>query len=294
MNIFYSLRRLIKYKIPYLFTLPAVLLVGMVCLYPAYYGLKHSFYKTDYLERVRFIGIDNYLYFFRSGGVQNVINSLIYVFGSLVLAIPFALLVALLLNRPIKFRALFRTLLIIPWVISQLIAALLWGWYINPSFGPVNFLIQTLGFHKIDFLGNIELAMPTLIFINAWRGYPLPMILLLAALQTLPMELYEAARVDGASGWRSFIHITLPLIQNTLLVGIIIASLEYFNMVTLMFVLTGGGPLRETEVLGLRAFNEAFGLWHIGYAAAIGSIIFILNVLFSFAYIKVLKKESVY
>jgi len=288
------LKKLGKYKLAYFFILPGVLLVALICLYPAYYGLEQSLYETRYLEKVKFIGFQNYIRFFENGGLKNLVNSLIYVFGSLALTIPFALLFAILLNKPIKFRALFRTLLIIPWVISQLIAALLWGWYINPLYGPINFIIQTLGFSKIDFLGNVGFAMPTVIVVNAWRGYPLPMILILASLQTIPNELYEAAKVDGASAWRVFRRVTLPLIQSTLMVAIIIASLEYFNMVTLMFVLTGGGPLNTTEVLGLRAFHEAFGLWDIGFASAIGSIIFVLNLVFSLVYIRVLRREPLY
>lgn len=278
----------------YLFMLPAVLLVGAVSLYPIAYAVYLSLFRTRYLERVAFIGIGNYQRLLADPAAwQNLGNSLTYVFGSLAVVLPFGLGVAVLLNQPVRFRSAFRIVIILPWVVSQTIIALLWGWLLNPDFGPAIYLLELLGFGKVSLLSDVRSALPALIGVNAWGSYPMAVILLLAALQTIPDELRDAARVDGASRWQHFSHITLPLIRPTLLVTTIMLTLLYFNMVTLVLILTGGGPLGVTEVLSLRAFKEGFDFWRVGYAATLGVVIFIFNVVFSLLYIRLLRQESI-
>lgn len=278
-----------------LFLVPSILLVVAVTFYPIIYAIRVSLYDTFYLNTVKFIGLRHYVKFLQdTAGWNNVWNSLFYTFGSLAVAVPFGLGLALLLNMPIRFRVLFRTLIIVPWIISQIVTALLWGWLVNPQFGPVNFFIREWFGAPFDFLGNTGSAMPTLILTNVWRSFPYPMLLLLAALQTVPDEMHEAARVDGANAWQRFWRITLPLIRNTLLITVIMLSLHYFNMITLPFILTGGGPVGVTDVLSLRVYREAFSFYHMGLASAVAVYIFIFNIMFSLLYIKILRTESYY
>ncbi|MFI5340757.1 MAG: carbohydrate ABC transporter permease [Candidatus Methylomirabilales bacterium] len=277
----------------YLFMLPAILLAGAVSLYPIAYAFFLSLFRTRYLERVAFIGLGNYRQLFADPAYQqNLIYSLTYVFGSLIVVLPFSLGVAILLNQRVKHRAVFRALIILPWVVSQTIIALLWGWLLNPDFGPGIYALELLGVGKVGLFTDSRSALPTLIGVNVWGSYPMAVILLLAALQTIPKELKEAARVDGTSRWQHFVHITLPLVQPTLLVATIMLTLLYFNMVTLVLILTGGGPLGATEVLSLRAFKEGFDFWHVGYAATLGIVIFFFNVVFSLLYIRLLRQEG--
>jgi multiple sugar transport system permease protein len=277
----------------YLFMLPAVSLAAAVSLYPIAYAFYLSLFRTKYLERVAFIGLGNYQRLLSDPAAQqNLLHSLLYVFGSLIVVLPFSLGVAVLLNQRVKYRAVFRALIILPWVVSQTIIALLWGWLLNPDFGPAIYVLELLGFGKVSFLSEVRSALPTLIGINVWGSYPMAVILLLAALQTIPEELKDAARVDGTSRWQHFVHITLPLVQPTLLVATIMLTLLYFNMVTLVLILTGGGPLGTTEVLSLRAFKEGFDFWRVGYAATLGIVIFVFNVVFSLLYIRLLRQES--
>ena len=285
----------IRHAQAYLLMFPAVVLVAAVSLYPIAYAVYLSLFRTRYLERVEFIGVGNYAQFLRDPAAwQNLFHTLLYVFGSLVVVLPFGLGVAVLLNQPIRFRPIFRTVIILPWVVSQTIIALLWGWLLNPDFGPAMHLLQLLGLRKITLLSDVRFALPTLIGVNAWGTYPMAVILLLAALQTIPAELTDAARVDGASRWQHFTHIVLPLIRPTLLVTTILLTLLYFNMVTLVLILTGGGPLGATEVLSLRAFKEGFDFWHMGYSATFGIVIFAFNVVFSLLYIHLLRQERLY
>jgi len=277
------------------FLLPAVIVVTLVTFLPIINAVRMSLYETSYLQRTDFVGRRHYWnYLQEPEGRRNILNSLIYVFGSLTLSIPFGVLLATLLHRKLRFRTLFRTLIVLPWVVSQLVGALLWSWLMNPYYGPINYFIQLWLGPPIDFLSQPTTAMPTLILVNVWRSFPYPMLLTLAALQTIPEELLEAARVDGASAWTRFWRVTLPLIQNTLLITVIMLSLYYFNMVTLPLILTGGGPLGTTEVISLRVYREAFNFYHMGYGSAIAIYILLFNILFSLLYIKILRTEVRY
>ena len=274
--------------------LPAVMLAAGVSLYPILYAIYLSLFRTRYLEKVAFVGLGNYRQLWADPAAwQNLIHSLQYVFGSLAVVLPFGLGVAILLNQRIRYRAIFRTLVVLPWVVSQTILALLWGWLLNPDFGPAIYLLQMLGAEQLSPLSDVRMALPTLIGVNAWGSYPMAVILLLAALQTIPGELVEASRVDGASRWQYFLRIMLPLIRPTLMVTTIMLSLLYFNMVTLVLILTGGGPSQTTEVLSLRALKEGFDFWRVGYAATLGIVIFVFNIIFSLLYLRLLREEGV-
>jgi ABC-type sugar transport system permease subunit len=214
--------------------------------------------------------------------------------GSLLLTIPAGMIFAILLNRKILFRAAFRTILIIPWTLSQSVTAMFWIWMLNPSYGPVKYLLQQVGITQVSFLSNPDWALKNLILVNSWMTYPFPTVLFLAALQTVPRELYESATIDGCSAWSSFWRVTLPYIRNTVMSTAIMLTLQFFNMVTLIYVLTGGGPMGTTRTLSLLVFQDAFVNFRIGIAAATGIIIFFLNIVFSLAYIRVLRQSDLY
>jgi multiple sugar transport system permease protein len=276
-----------------LFLLPSIALVVAVTFYPIAHAIRISLYDTFYLKTTKFVGLQHYLKFLQDpAGWNNVVSSLTFTFGSLAIAIPLGLGLALLLNMPIRCRVLFRTLIIVPWVVSQIVTALLWGWLVNAQYGPVNYFINEWFGAPFDFLGNPASAMPTLILTNVWRSFPYPMLLLLAALQTVPEQLHEAAKVDGANTLQRFWRITIPMIRNTLLITVIMLSLHYFNMITLPFILTGGGPVGATDVLSLRVYQEAFSFYHMGLASAVAVYIFAFNIVFSLLYIKILRTEA--
>jgi multiple sugar transport system permease protein len=275
------------------FMAPALLLVAMVSIYPIFVAVNWSLYETSYVQAVRYVGLDNFVALFTSeNGVRNMVNSAVYVFSSILLVIPVSVLLAVLLNLKLRFRMLFRTMIILPWVISQTVTALLWKWMINANYGPITYMLEQIAGIKTDLLSTSPGANLSLIIANVWNTFPLALVLVLAALQTIPSELYEAGRVDGASGWKSFFHITLPLIRPTIMVAIITLSLEYFNMVTLIYVFTGGGPFSATETLSLRAFKEGFDYWNVALGSAFSVILFIFNILLSLIYIRLLRGRA--
>jgi multiple sugar transport system permease protein len=280
---------------PWLLILPAVLLVVLVTFFPILQAINLSFHQTSYLQQGRFVGFQHYLSFLTDPlSQQNLTNSFVFTFGSLAFSMPLALGLALLLNRPFPGRAVFRTILIVPWVVSQLLTALLWRWLDSPPFGPLAYILGVLTSSRVDLLGTPGTALAGVILANVWRTFPYAMILTLAALQTIPGELYEAARIDGAGRWNLFRYVTFPMIQNTFLIATIILSIHYFNMIELPLVLTGGGPVNRTELLGLRVYREAFVLFRFGFGSAVAMIMFVVNVVVSLAYIRILRAERRY
>lgn len=277
------------------FLLPTLVYVLAVTFYPAIYAIGVSLHTTKYLVLGAFVGIEHYREFFADAtGRNNIVQSLVYMGASVAIAMPLGLGLAILLNRRIRFRAFFRGAIIVPWLISQVATGLLWGWLVNPQFGPVPYVLLELSGVRFGFLGDPSQAMATLVLSNVWRSFALPTLLFLAALQSVPREMLEAAVVDGAGHARRFWHIVLPVIRNTVLVAFILLTLQYFNMVTLPLVLTGGGPVGATDVMTLRVYREGFQFYRVDMACTVAVVVFALNLVFSLAYLKVLKSEPLY
>lgn len=285
-------RALRQHGLPLAFFSPTVLLVLLVTFYPAAYSIFVSLHQTDYLNVGGFAGLRHFLDFvMQPAGRSNIVKSLTYVVGSLALSMPLGIFLAVLLNQRVRWRGFFRTVLILPWLISQVVTALLWGWLLHFQVGPVNYVLRQWFGMPIDFLGQPATAMLSLIVAELWRSSPYPMLLVLAALQTIPEEVLEAAKVDGANAWQRFWQVSFPLVLQTVLITTIMLSLHFFNMVTLPLVLTGGGPANATDVMSIRVYREAFEFHHLGFSSAVAVYILLFNLLFSFLYIKVLRGE---
>ena len=279
---------------PYLFFYPSLILVAAVSLIPLFYALRQSFHGADYLKIGDFVGFTNYkeLLIF-AGGMANIQRSILFVIGTLALTLPLGIGLALLLDQPIRFRTFFRTVLMVPWIVSQLVTGLTWMWLYDGRVGPISHLLKHVGINIAGPLTDTQWALPSLILANTWHSFPLVMVFTLAALQTIPIEVREAARIDAQSALRRFWHVTLPLIRNTLLVVIVLTTLHTFNTVTTVLIMTGGGPAEVTEVLALRVFKEGFHFYRMEVAATAAVVIFALNILFSIIYIRVLKADHV-
>jgi len=272
---------------------PAIALILLVAVVPIGLAIYFSLHATSYLEVRDFVGFENFQKMFADERFANSLGaSLKYVLGSLVLAFGIALPLAASLVNGGKAISTIRAIIFLPWVISQVVTALLWVWILNPSFGPVAEILRSVGIAPIDALSSPSSAMVLLIVANVWASYPLATVLLLAAMQSVPDELYDAAAVDGCGPWKSFIHVTLPSIRSALGMTAINLTVYYFNMVTLIYTMTGGGPLRSTEVLSLRIYLEAFQNNQLASASAYGVIALLLNIAFAAAYIRVLRSSA--
>ena len=267
--------------------LPALVLVALVSVFPIAYALRLSVYRTRALRVVEFVGWDNFATVLGPAGWADIARTFVYVVVSLVLAVPLGLGLAVLLNKQVRFVRLFRVVILLPWVVSQTVAALLWKWLLNGQYGPLHSLVGGDGP-----LSSPWGSMASLIVVNVWLSYPLATILCLAALQTVPAEQIEASRVDGCTPRQSFFRVVVPAISSTLLILVIMLTLLYFNMVTLVYTLTGGGPFSGTQVLSLNAFLQSFQFFKIGIGAAYSVVLFVLNIVFGVAYIRVLKGKN--
>lgn len=279
--------------LPVAFMAPALLILLLVVAYPVVFSIYVSLHETSYLNIGQFRGLTAYGAVLQDPALwQATYITVKYVLGSLLGAIPLGLILAVILNQGLPFSGLFRTICTLPWVISQTAAALLWLWLLDPSFGPINHLITLLGASSISFIADDSIALFVLIGVNVWMSYPFALILLSAGLQTISTDIYDAARIDGASAPATFFKITIPLIKPTLLATCLMLTLYYFTMVTLVLILTGGGPLNSTEILSLRVFNETFLYWRIGYASVLGVMILFLNILFTLIYIRLTRDRT--
>jgi multiple sugar transport system permease protein len=277
--------------LPYALLLPSLAVVALVSVFPIVYALNLSVHTTRFTRIEEFTGFTHYREIFAtSSGLAATGRSMLYVVASLVITIPLGLGIATLLNQPVRLRAMFRVVILLPWVISQTVAALLWKWLLNPDYGA--FGLGSVAGRRIDLLADPITAMTALIAVNVWISYPLATILSLAALQTIPKELLEAADMDGASRIQRFRRVVLPLMKPTMFVLAIMLTLLYFNMVTLVYTLTGGGPFSGTSVLSLAAFQQSFDFFNLGLGAAYSVVLFIFNVIFGIAYIRLIRGES--
>lgn len=272
-----------------LFLAPALLLIFCMTVLPIFYAFNTSLHDTQYAQIGAFVGLKHYAAILGSKeGWMSILNSITYVLMSLVIVIPLGTVLAVLLNRKLRGRTVLRTLIIIPWVLSQTVTALFWKWLLNSNYGPISYLAMQLTGQKVDFFNSPMAAKFTVVLANVWNSFPIVLILILAALQSISKDIYEAADVDGVTKLQAFFKITLPLLKPTILTTIVLQSMEYFNMVTLIYTLTSGGPFNATQTMSVLAFKEGFDYWHLGYGSASSMIILLLNVLFSILYMKIL------
>ena len=278
--------------LPYAFFLPALILVSAVSFVPVFYAIRQSFYKADYLELGSFVGFGNYVRFFtEKNGLDIIGHTFVFVGGSLALAMPIGVGLAVILNLQFPFRSFFRVILITPWLVSSLVTAMLWAWLLNGTFSPIADLLGRFGINMPTAVTSIELAMLATVVANAWNWFPMVMIFVLAALQTVPQELHESAMVDGASQWQRFWLVTFPLIKNTILVTLVLTTLHAFNNASIIFVMTGGGPIDVTRTLAVDVFLQGFKFYRMGLASAVAMMIFAFNVIFTFMYIRILRTD---
>lgn len=278
---------------PYLWLAPALVLVMAVSFLPLAYAVVQSLHRADYLELGTWTGLSNYQRFLLTeAGLRRAWLSFVLVAGTLVLTMPVGFGLALLLNLPLRFLPLFRTLLIVPWLVSNTVAALLWAWLLNARFSPIAAFLGRFDVTMPNVLTSETWAMPAVILCNAWGSYPLVMVFVLSALQTIPKDLHEAARMDGANAWHRFRFVTFPLVKNTTLVTLVLTTLHAFNGVTIVLIMTGGGPVDATDVMAFRVFEEGFKFNRMGIASAGAVVIFLINIAFTVAYMRVLRGEA--
>ncbi|WP_342069275.1 carbohydrate ABC transporter permease [Yoonia algicola] len=275
---------------------PTVLIFCAVIVYPLISAIYLSFYSvfTPTLEG-EWVGLGNYTELLQSGKFWNALgNTLIWTVGTLSLQIILGIGIALVLHQNIWFRSLARSLILFPYFISTVVAVLVWKWLFNDLYGILNHFLIKIGVidFPMDFLGTMPNAMISIILVGAWKYFPFVVIAVLARLQSIPDSLYEAAKIDGAGPIGRFFDVTLPQLRDVLVVIIMLRAIWDFKEFDMIYLLTGGGPLDDTQTLPLLVYQEAFALNDMGMASAYAVVMMLIMLVFMLVYIRRTKNDE--
>ena len=262
---------------------PALAVIAVFFALPVVMGLALSLTDFDLygladLSTVRLVGLDNYLRLLQAPPFwQALANTLYFVAVGVPVSIGLSLGTALLLNaRVAKWQGFFRTALFAPVVTTVVAVAVIWRYLLHTRYGLINQALSAIGIDPVDWLGDPHWSMPAIILFAAWKNFGYNMVILLAALQAIPGELYESARVDGAGPLRQFTDLTFPLLTPTLVMVGIMTLAGYFQLFAEPYVMTQGGPLRSTVSVLYFMYEEGFRWWNLGYASAVAFLLFLI------------------
>src|SRR5437867_7490187 len=260
---------------------PALAAIGAFFFVPVAASLFLSFTDFDIYavarpDRLRVVGLENYAHLFREPRFWTALgNTAYFVFVGGPLSLAVSLGAALLLEVKLtRGKAFFRTVFFLPVVTTLVAVAVVWRYLYHPRHGLLNALLGLVGVHPIDWLGDPRWAMPAIILLAVWKNFGFNMVIFIAGLQSIPERLYEAARMDGASGWQQFRRVTLPMLAPTFLFVAVVTMIGYFQLFAEPYVMTQGGPANSTLSVVLLMYEEGFRWWNMGYGAAVAFVLF--------------------
>ncbi len=278
--------------------LPTVVVVMLSCFIPVVQSIYMSFFKyiLSSVGQYFWNNFQNYREIFTEGELWPAIAvTLEYVFVVVILQLVLGMLLALILNRDIFGRKIMRSLILIPWIYPTVITALLWSWLFHSQYGVLNYIL--VSFHilekPISWLGSVDLALPSIIVTSIWKQLPLMIIMLLAGLQSIPIEMYEAAVIDGAKKFQVFRHITIPFLRNVIRTTVLMSIIMNFKQFPLFWIMTGGGPVNATSTLAIYSYRNAFVNLNFGKGAAVAAIWLLILLLTYFIFDKVFKVNEI-
>jgi putative chitobiose transport system permease protein len=268
---------------PYLFLAPALLLLGVFFLWPAATAVQLAFYDYRVVSPARFVGLANFTHMLHDPRFATALaNSGLFLVGMLPILVVVPLLLAVLVNLPLRGIKVFRLVYYLPVITSMVAVAVAWN-YVYHQRGILNWLLSSLGLldQPVQYLLDPGWALPALVLVESWKSLGYYMMIYLAGLQTIPRELYEAAAVDGAGPWRRLRSVTVPMLRPYLAVVLVLSALDAMKVFTSVFVMTKGGPQDATMTLGYYIYDEAFHRFDMGYASAMGLVLWAILVVFS-------------
>ncbi len=276
---------------PYLFIAPAVCILLFTCLYPVIKGFELSFYDWSLgtpIESRKYIGWENFAWALREPALLNSIKvTVLFTAFAVTAELILGLVIAFLLEKGMRGIAFLRTVFIMPIMIAPVVVGLLWRYLFDANFGFINYVVQFFGFEPKVWLGTPGLALPAVIVTDIWQWTPFMFILFLAGLQSLPRDPVEAAQVDGATLWQVIRKVKLPLLAPVIWVAVILRVIDAFRSLEVMFIMTFGGPGRETEVLSLNIYKTAFMAQRLGLAAVNAIFLLVFILLLSMAFLMI-------
>ena len=275
----------------WLFVLPALVVLALLLVYPVVYtGVLSVTNETgDY------VGLENFRIMSTSRVTATAVRNTIYFVGaSIVFQMAIGTMVGILLNQPFRGRGFVRSLVLLPWVVPGIVAATTWAWMFHSEFGVVNYLLMSahLASEPVGWLTNPDVVMPALVAINVWKLFPFVAVMVLAALQTVPAELYESARVDGASFWGEVRHVMLPQIRPVLVALTLLLMIWGLNAITIIYTITRGGPANRTLIVPIQIFRHAFESFQFHQAAALSAMFFAVTLVLVGLYVRVFRASE--
>jgi multiple sugar transport system permease protein len=280
----------------HLFLTPAAVLILLLSIFPLFFSLALTLVNWD-LSRlqggIRFIGLENFITLVKDADFRNTVRvTVTFVIGAVALEYGLGLGVAILLNQQVRFRRFFRVVFLIPMMLTPAAVGYLGRMLFNESIGPINDIIKHLGGPLVPWVTSPALALPTLMLVDAWEWTPFMMIVLLAGLQALPPEVFEAANVDGANSWQTFFNVTFPMLLPVSITVILIRGLEAFKLFDIVVVMTGGGPGTSTLTVTMYAYQESMINGRLGYGSAIAYSLLILVTVFTMVFLALTRGRS--
>jgi multiple sugar transport system permease protein len=288
-----------KYLFVYLMLAPALLITAAMGIYPMLYSLWMSFVEFDLLRIATFgtpfVGFDNYIAVFSDPRfVQTLANTIIFTVLAVAATLGFGLLLSQVLNGTYPGRTVMRMLVCVPWFVPPAVASAIWMWLLNTDRSPINFLLQDMGLitSNIRFLtdsttwGPFSIPMLSITAVRVWNGLPFAVIFLLAALQSIPRSLYEAAEVDGASLWQKFWYVTLPSLRPVIAILLTLLIIGGLGSFEINYIMTGGGPQNLTNIMAVYSYQQAFSFFRFDLASAASGVIFIMTGFISVFYLR--------
>jgi ABC-type sugar transport system permease subunit len=283
-----------SYRLALLFLVPSFAFVGIFTLFPIFESFRLSFYRMiltlPWLGQ-KMVGWENYTDLWTDPvAVQSLQTTVIFVAVTIPLELLFGLGIALVMNEAFRGRGLLRAVVLIPWAIPTVVSSQMWRFIFNDRYGLFNFVL--FGDDTTRYLAPMadpNLALAAIIVAEVWKTTPFAALIILAGLQTIPDELYEAADVDGATVWQKFRYLTLPLVRPALLLALLFRTIDALRVFDLVFVMTQGGPADATNVLQFYGYKKSFAEGMVGYGSAIAVAVFLLSMIVALVYLRVLR-----
>jgi multiple sugar transport system permease protein len=282
----------------YFFVIPSLLFIGLFMLFPIAYNLIISFQNVTIMNLAgerEFVGLLNYINIFKDlNFTVSMKNSFLFTAACLLFQFMIGFAFALFYNQKFPGRDLMRSLMLLAWMLPIVITATLFKWMLSNDYGIINYVLLSIGIidQPIHWLTEVDTSLIGTVIGNVWVGIPFNMIILLSALQSLPEDLYEAAKIDGANRVQRFFHITIPLLKPTILILLMLGIVYTFKVFDLIFIMTAGGPVHSSTVLPLYAYQLAFQQFEFSMGAAVATVMFVILSVFASIYLWMIRKEE--
>ncbi len=268
-----------KHKIHTLFLIPSIIFLLTMAIYPLGFNIYISLHNWDLQSgEIHFVGSAQYAKLLSDARFLNALrNTLTFVIVAVTLELVIGLGYALVLNREIRGKRIFRTVFLLPMMLTPIVIGYIFMMLYHGDVGVINHMLNMIGLPKVNWLGSTSMSLLSAILVDVWQYSSLMILILLAGLQTLPVDCFEAAEVDGASRWRSFRDLTLPLMKPIIAVAVLIRSVDAFKIFDIIYILTEGGPGTSSEPISMYAIWEGFRYFNIGYGAAIAMTLVLMT-----------------